>query len=128
MTVFSQEQAPDLLRRFVATDFKRIVGGCTLESNDVALLDATEKARVDVPAGYQLRIVRDDEPLHLTAPARIICTGALFLFLTGGTVVMVDNEQRCAFAFVSPEISPEDFARRDLPAAFGHAASPRDQG
>ena len=120
MTFCPREPVPDLLKRFVPTSFKLIAKGYSIDTNDVGLLDSLEQSSVQVPAGYHLRLVRDDEIFWAAPSTRTSCTRTSCLILNMGTVIMVDRERRYVFAFVSPETTAESFARDLLPSALNH--------
>jgi hypothetical protein len=119
---FPREPVPDLLNRFVATPYKLISHGCTIETNDVNLLEIFDDAPFDIPDGYHMRIVRDAELLPMSTRVRIICSAASCLLLARGAVAMIDREHRHAYAFVSSETSAESFAQQYLRVALHHVS------
>lgn len=116
-----RSSVPDLLKRFVPTSFKLIARGCVIETNDVDILEEFDDPSATIPAGFHIRIVRDDETVNLRSDVRLACTLKACLLLSEGTIVMVDRERQSVFGFVSPNTAAKEFVQHLLPLALDHA-------
>lgn len=119
----TRNPVPDLLHRHVATPHKLIVNGIAIETNDPDMIDELANASGFEPAlapNLHIRIIRElSGPTGIPNDLRIFRADPLCLVLVGdGTMIMVDSEQRCVFAFVMPDVTNNYFAQVCLPLAL----------
>ena len=121
---------PDLLKRFVATPFKFIAHGFTIETNDLDLLEQFDQrdqlnAFAAVASDFRIRVIREaTDPANASEEVRTICAESSCAVLVGmDTIILVDREQRRVFAFVARDLPQERFAHQLLPSAIRHAES-----
>jgi hypothetical protein len=119
----TRNPVPDLLHRYVATPHKLIVNGIAIETNDPDMIDElanVSRLKSSLGSNLRIRIIRElSGPTGIRNDLRIFRADPLCLVLVGnGTMIMADSEQKCVFAFVTPEVTNRYFAEVCLPLAL----------
>lgn len=119
----TRNPVPDLLHRHVPTPHKLAANGIAIETNDADMLNELQSISGSDPrlaSKVYIRIIREiSGPAGTPNGLRILRVGPLCLVLVGnGTMIMADSEQRCVFAFVTPDVTNNYFAQVCLPLAL----------